>query len=427
MSLRPPPSPSHEDAAKRPQRANVLELWRRPLLLVGADADPPPPPPLPPPPPPPPPPAVVPERGGPWLAMELDPAAFPALQTTLPLTVVYKRESGGDVPHLLVAESALLRRAKAAPGLGVYALRRFKGPRELSGRRVEGDEIGHYGGKVVAAAPTQREANEAATQLAAQGSGYLLTMRLQGHLGWFVVDGIQEPVLPFLHRANDPRGTTLQPRCVVSEYGRYRADRDIPALDWTRPLRGQVVSEITWQYGESYWSIHGEEATEPVGASVALLEHALDELCLGTTHPRPRASVGVAVEARPSTVAGVGLFAAEAIPAGTVVAEMGDPARMRRAAWDVYHEALDLPHDAAIHVARSPLVFYDQAWSDPSSIPMWYRQNHAREGVANVRMRLANPGASPHNQRLVWRTTRAVAQGEELRFTYTDVPTEWNL
>ena len=64
----------------------------------------------------------------------------------------------GWAQHVLVAESALLRRAGAPPGLGVYALRRFKGPRELTtprARRVEGDAIGSYGGAVVRHAPTQ--------------------------------------------------------------------------------------------------------------------------------------------------------------------------------------------------------------------------------------------------------------------------------
>ena len=114
---------------------------------------------------------------------------------------------------------------------------------------------------------------------------------------------------------------------------------------------------------------------------------------------------------------------------------MIDPARMRRGAWDVYHAALGLPHDACIQVARSPLVFYDQGWQTSyeqgsfqtmNFVPIWYRQNHAKEGVANVRMSILNPSASPHQQNLVWRTIRAVEQGEELRFTYTDVPREWD-
>ena len=111
---------------------------------------------------------------------------------------------------------------------------------------------------------------------------------------------------------------------------------------------------------------------------------------------------------------------------GTIVARMIDPARMRRAAWRVYHTAMGLPHDACIHVARSPLVFYDQGWQSSNEVPEWYRQNHAKEGVANVRMTILDADANPHQQVLVWRTTRAVSRGEELRFTYTDVPREWD-
>ena len=105
---------------------------------------------------------------------------------------------------------------------------------------------------------------------------------------------------------------------------------------------------------------------------------------------------------------------------------MIDPARMRRAAWDIYSTALGLPHDACVQVARSPLVFYDQSWQTMDKVPLWYRQNHAKEGVANVNMSILNPGADPQRQLLVWRTNRAVTRGEELRFTYTDVPWEWD-
>ena len=38
-----------------------------------------------------------------------------------------------------------------------------------------------------------------------------------GHVGWHVVDGEEQSVLPLLHRVNDPRGTPLAPHCTVSE------------------------------------------------------------------------------------------------------------------------------------------------------------------------------------------------------------------
>ena len=138
---------------------------------------------------------------------------------------------------------------------------------------------------------------------------------------------------------------------------------------------------------------------------------------------------GALVQVRTSQVGGeggMGLFASHDMAAGTEVARMGDPARMRRAAWDIYSTALGLPHDACVQVARSPLVFYDQGWQTMDKIPEWYRQNHAREGVANVKMFILNPGADPQRQLVVWRTTRAVRRGEEMRFTYTDVPGQWD-
>ena len=93
------------------------------------------------------------ERGGPWEVVELRPEHFPILQTTLPMQIIYQRVDGEWVPHLLVAESAILHRAGAPRGMGVYALRRFRGPREvksaLGGKREPGDEIGFYGGVIV--------------------------------------------------------------------------------------------------------------------------------------------------------------------------------------------------------------------------------------------------------------------------------------
>jgi len=142
---------------------------------------------------------------------------------------------------------------------------------------------------------------------------------------------------------------------------------------------------------------------------------------------RRAAFIGAApIEVRDSPLGGKGLFATSTMPPGAIVAEMTDPARMRKKAWEVYRVAVGLPHDACIHVERSPLVFYDAAWDSQAAVPLWYRQNHAREGIANVKMTLADRTAGPHDQRLLWRTTRIVEEGEELRFTYTDVPREWD-
>ena len=199
--------------------------------------------------------AHVNERGGPWDAVELDPAFHPSLQTTLPITLVYIRDIQlGWLPYLLIAESALLQRAGAPRGLGVYALTRFRGPREAGANN--GDAIGHYGGLVLASAASQRQANEEAQTFVQQGRQYLLTMRVRGSPGWHVVDGEQQPTLPPLYRVNDPRGTPFAPRCTVSEFGLFRAARDISPLDWTRPLSQQTASELSFDYGKPYWDTH---------------------------------------------------------------------------------------------------------------------------------------------------------------------------
>jgi len=105
-----------------------------------------------------------------------------------------------------------------------------------------------------------------------QGSQYLLTMRVHGHKGWHVVDGSQQSVLPLMHRVNDTHTAPLLPRCIISEMGLFTAARDIPALDLTRPLRDQALSELSFDYREHYWNIHDRLASEslPLDVGAAL-------------------------------------------------------------------------------------------------------------------------------------------------------------
>ena len=110
-------------------------------------------------------------------------------------------------------------------------------------------------------------------------------MRASGHSGWFVIDGSQQPVLPFLHRVNDVRGTPLLPRCVVSEMGLFAAARDILAMDMTKPLRKQATSELSFDYGEGYWSVHEQLGTSALPLDVGL-HPALAHLHIGC--PRQR-------------------------------------------------------------------------------------------------------------------------------------------
>ena len=265
------------------------------------------------------PPTHVGERGGPWDSVALNPAFHPALQTALPLTIVYRRDAAlGWLPHLLVAESTLLSRVGGPRGLGVYALKRFRGPRESDANN--GEVIGHYGGAVLASALSQQEANRQAQTFVRQGRQYLLTMRVQGHTGWHVVDGEQQSVLPLLHRVNDPRGTQFVARCTVSEYGMFRAARDIPPLDWTRPLSEQAASELSFQYGDEYWETHDMLGTVdlPLDVGLSMVDALFAKLglinigCRESKRPR-RSQYAAAVPPAPN------LSAVEVDGAGTVV------------------------------------------------------------------------------------------------------------
>jgi hypothetical protein len=218
------------------------------------------------------PPTHAPERGGPWKSVLMHHSAFPVLGGTLGMWLIYfKDHQLGWLPHLLVAESAILRRVNAPPGLGVYALQRFR----------KGEDIGYYGGKVISSASSRTEAMAKAHELTLQGKEHLLAMRLREHRGWHVVDGAQDSVLPWLRLVNDPRGTRLQPRCILSEYGLLRADRDIAPLDWTRPLVDQVASELTLSYGEEYWKTHDALGTSDLPLHVDALMSMLGTLDIG--------------------------------------------------------------------------------------------------------------------------------------------------
>ena len=177
-------------------------------------------------------------------------------------------------------------------------------------------------------------------------------------------------------------------------------------LAWILEL-GRLPSKHHLIVGNGASRLENTELTIPLAVSIGVQQVAVQ--------PSPFGGDG-----------GQGLFATEAIAAGTVVAEMVDQARMRKAAFEIYRMALGMPHDACIHAERSPLVFYDQSWQEKNHVPLWYRQNHAREDLANVKMMIENPGAGPHQQRLVWKAVRVIARGEELRFTYADVPSSWN-
>ena len=187
-----------------------------------------------------------------------------------------------------------------------------------------------------------------------------------------------------------------------------------------------------------------DQATAAAGAGMMLSAAGWGSDGIGAAHPiglATASSIGVSTaqhlapepflidqsltEVRASTIpgAGKGLFATRDIPAGMVVAGMEKSVSMKRSIWQDYHRSIGLPHDAAVYVSRSPLVFYDAAWTDPSKPPKWYRLNHS--DTPNLFMGLLDPSKPPRSQALVWRTRRPIHLNEELFFAYEDAPHEW--
>jgi len=105
---------------------------------------------------------------------------------------------------------------------------------------------------------------------------------------------------------------------------------------------------------------------------------------------------------------GKGLFAAKALKRGEPIAAM-NPAKVKRFTknqWKLYHQQKSLPHDAAIEV-RSGAMITD--YLSRNGRPRWYRLNHSD-----------NYNTEMHYEkfRIVWKTTRNIARGEELTFKY---------
>jgi len=67
----------------------------------------------------------------------------------------------------------------------------------------------------------------------------------------------------------------MLPRCLVSETGLFTAARDIPALDLTRPLRLQALSELSFDYGASYWATHDRLGSETLPLDIGAALHML--------------------------------------------------------------------------------------------------------------------------------------------------------
>ena len=214
----------------------------------------------------------VPQRGGPWDVTTHEPSFFPLLGTRMPLAFIWRKSTTADKGWqltFLVAESAILQKAGAPKALGIYPCRAFKGPTTRGGN--DGEELGHYGGQVLASEPTERLADAAALPFVRQGHAYLLTMRVTGQEGWHVCAGDLQSVLPFLFRVNDPKGTLLKPRCIITDFGCFRAARDLTPINLNLPLSEQASCELSFDYTQPYWDVHETLGTAefPIDASAA--------------------------------------------------------------------------------------------------------------------------------------------------------------
>lgn len=163
-----------------------------------------------------------------------------------PIQCVFRRGRRGWEPWVVVAESAIMRRA-GKTGLGLYAARSF--------RRDE--YVGRYDGKIVGEYATRDEAlaSTACKRLVRRGKDKLITRRRREGPGVELVDGADGPP-PFLHRINDPRGSGKRSNVDLTPGGWIRIrQRRVPAFDIDRGVDDNIDAELRFSYGDDYWNL----------------------------------------------------------------------------------------------------------------------------------------------------------------------------
>jgi hypothetical protein len=133
---------------------------------------------------------------------------------------------------------------------------------------------------------------------------------------------------------------------------------------------------------------------------------------LRSAAPCPR---GPRLHVAPSGVAGLGLFAGEAIAGGCTLCQFSAAVE-----WESPEAlcAAGLPFDAAVHTPHG--LVGDAAFG--TGVPLWYRINHAFAPHANAALRYGGPGS--RTPRFV--ALRPLSLGDEILFDYGDVPSEYS-
>lgn len=122
--------------------------------------------------------------------------------------------------------------------------------------------------------------------------------------------------------------------------------------------------------------------------------------------------------------AGRGLFAGINFKPGDIVVNMDKPQVLSIEAWEERRTNTDLPHDAVIENPMTSLVHADGAFEPNKEPPLWYFMNHKKKG--NTKPIIANPHDGCNEQEVVWAAIREIRWGEELTYSYANVPSLWN-
>jgi hypothetical protein len=136
---------------------------------------------------------------------------------------------------------------------------------------------------------------------------------------------------------------------------------------------------------------------------------------------------GERVAVRQTDTRGRGVFAAQYLQPGTVVAFFSNVIRLPYQQAVQRAHRLGLPDDSFIVVAYArPGALFDPTFQRAHDPPLWYFLNHACDTLANVDMEVRRAYDGTVTQ-VVWVTNVPVNADAELRYTYGGpVPPSWD-